>query len=152
MSKRRGSTLQGTSKKGAMVYDIELSNTEIELNKDPVLVEKAIIYGLTTKDKLNNVLKYILHILINDGLTISGVYNKAIFIENILDKILNPREKGNIITWVRNLHPNNMGGGSIPKPSTQRVLINGRNHIIYIGPRGGKYIKQAGRFVTYKHN
>jgi len=43
----------------------------------------------------------------------------------------------------------NVGGSKskTPQPSANRVVVHGRNRIVYIGPRGGKYIKKDGSFV-----
>jgi len=34
-----------------------------------------------------------------------------------------------------------------PKPSAERVLVKGRKRVVYVGPKGGKYIKSKGEFV-----
>ena len=39
---------------------------------------------------------------------------------------------------------------SIKKQTAERILINGKKRMIYIGTRGGKYIKQSGKFISVK--
>lgn len=46
------------------------------------------------------------------------------------------------------------GGGSGPsaslmgpKPTNQRVMVGGRNAVVYKGPRGGSYVKKGGEYV-----
>lgn len=34
-----------------------------------------------------------------------------------------------------------------PQPSAQRVVVNGQKRVVYLGPKGGKYIKKGGEFV-----
>lgn len=34
-----------------------------------------------------------------------------------------------------------------PQPSAERVTVKGRNRIVYVGPKGGRYIKSKGEFV-----
>ena len=34
-----------------------------------------------------------------------------------------------------------------PQPSAERVVVKGRNRIVYVGPKGGRYIKSKGKFV-----
>jgi len=34
-----------------------------------------------------------------------------------------------------------------PKPSAERVQVKGRSRVVYVGPKGGKYIKSKGEFV-----
>jgi len=36
------------------------------------------------------------------------------------------------------------------KQTKERIVVNGKNRVIYIGKRGGKYIKQNGEFVSVK--
>jgi hypothetical protein len=37
--------------------------------------------------------------------------------------------------------------GGNPKPTPSRVMVGGRNSIVYKGSRGGKYVKKGGEFV-----
>jgi len=34
-----------------------------------------------------------------------------------------------------------------PQPSAERVVVKGRNRVVYVGPKGGRYIKRDGKFV-----
>jgi len=34
-----------------------------------------------------------------------------------------------------------------PQPSAERVVVKGQKRIVYVGPKGGKYIKSKGEFV-----
>ena len=34
-----------------------------------------------------------------------------------------------------------------PKPSANRVVVHGKSRVVYLGPRGGRYIKRGGKFV-----
>jgi hypothetical protein len=50
------------------------------------------------------------------------------------------------------MHPPSDGGKRKPmpngvKPSTERVIVNGRKRTVYVGPKGGRYIKRDGKFV-----
>ena len=50
---------------------------------------------------------------------------------------------------------NNMSGGRKspaskpkgPQPSAKRIIVDGRKRVVYVGPKGGKYIKKNGKFV-----
>jgi len=49
--------------------------------------------------------------------------------------------------------PAGSGGGTSRKSSTKKrthrhTIIAGQRHVIYEGPRGGTYIKKAGKFVA----
>ena len=48
--------------------------------------------------------------------------------------------------------PKQTGGKpkSSPKASAKRIMINGKSRVVYIGTRGGEYIKASGEFVTVK--
>jgi len=39
------------------------------------------------------------------------------------------------------------GRKSNPTPSKERVTIEGKKRVIYVGPKGGRYIKSKGKFV-----
>jgi len=42
------------------------------------------------------------------------------------------------------------GGKSTPKgpqPSDKRVVVKGQKRVVYVGPKGGRYIKSKGKFV-----
>lgn len=43
-------------------------------------------------------------------------------------------------------------GGSIsgPKPSEKRVMLGGKPRVVYIGKRGGEYVKKGGEFISLK--
>jgi len=45
------------------------------------------------------------------------------------------------------MQPQRGGNRSSPRPTAERVLHSGRHHIVYLGPRGGRYIKKKGVFV-----
>jgi hypothetical protein len=34
-----------------------------------------------------------------------------------------------------------------PRPTDERVVFAGRNHVVYMGPRGGRYVKSKGKLV-----
>jgi len=34
------------------------------------------------------------------------------------------------------------------KPTSKRVMIDGKNRTVYVGPKGGEYIKSKGKFVS----
>ena len=34
-----------------------------------------------------------------------------------------------------------------PQPTDERVVFAGRNHVVYMGPRGGRYVKSKGKLV-----
>lgn len=39
-------------------------------------------------------------------------------------------------------------GGSLRlQPSAKRVVVDGRKRVVYLGPRGGQYVKRDGKFV-----
>jgi hypothetical protein len=43
-----------------------------------------------------------------------------------------------------------MGGQSrpsCPRATSERVQIAGRDRVVYVGPRGGRYIKSKGAYV-----
>jgi hypothetical protein len=40
------------------------------------------------------------------------------------------------------------GGEKSKKKTKERILVEGKNCIIYTGPRGGKYIKKNSKFVS----
>jgi hypothetical protein len=37
--------------------------------------------------------------------------------------------------------------GGAPKPTLKRITLNGRPRIVYVGPRGGEYIRKHGTFI-----
>jgi hypothetical protein len=37
-----------------------------------------------------------------------------------------------------------------PKKTSEYVIVAGKKRVVYQGPRGGKYIKKAGSFVSIK--
>lgn len=39
------------------------------------------------------------------------------------------------------------GRKSNPTPSKERVTIEGKKRVVYVGPKGGRYIKSKGKFV-----
>jgi hypothetical protein len=39
---------------------------------------------------------------------------------------------------------------SSPKASAKRIMINGKSRVVYVGTRGGEYVKMSGEFVTVK--
>lgn len=39
-----------------------------------------------------------------------------------------------------------MGGATITA-TNERVIVKGRSRVVYIGPKGGRYIKTMGKFV-----
>ena len=38
-------------------------------------------------------------------------------------------------------------GPKAPQPSAKRVVVDGRKRVVYVGPRGGQYVKRDGKFV-----
>lgn len=34
-----------------------------------------------------------------------------------------------------------------PQPSAKRIVVDGRKRVVYLGPRGGQYVKRDGKFV-----
>jgi hypothetical protein len=52
---------------------------------------------------------------------------------------------GVLVTPVKD--KNTPKGGS-PTPTTQRVMLGGRNAVVYKGTRGGKYVKKGGEFFA----
>jgi len=45
--------------------------------------------------------------------------------------------------------PNATVGGS-KKQTKERIMLGGKSRVIYVGKRGGKYVKQNGKFVSIK--
>jgi hypothetical protein len=45
-----------------------------------------------------------------------------------------------------------IAGGAAPKPSKEKVILPGKSkpNIVYLGTRGGKYVKVNGKFVSLK--
>jgi hypothetical protein len=41
----------------------------------------------------------------------------------------------------------NGGRKSNPTPSKERVTIEGKKRVVYVGPKGGRYIKSKGKFI-----
>ena len=41
-------------------------------------------------------------------------------------------------------------GGSAKKASSERIMVGGKPKVVYVGSRGGKYIKKNGKYVSVK--
>lgn len=52
-----------------------------------------------------------------------------------------------VCEWLFQTRPIISGG---LHPSKQRMLIKGRMAVVYVGPRGGKYVKIKGKMVSIK--
>jgi len=42
----------------------------------------------------------------------------------------------------------NQEGGAKHRQTSERVVINNQRRVVYVGARGGKYVKQNGKFVA----
>lgn len=59
-----------------------------------------------------------------------------------------PPPSENIISKIRIDLP--ISGGKNKKSTNERINFNGRNRVVYVGPKGGRYIKSGGDFVRIK--
>jgi len=100
-----------------------------ENKKDGIFNPKELYDQFADKDFQNLIIKA----LIEDGV----INDKGVKLRDILNKI--PKTNTPIDGGKKKI--------SIKKQTTERILINGKKRIIYIGTRGGKYIKQSGKFI-----
>jgi hypothetical protein len=76
--------------------------------------------------------------------------NRAFSSSNGLRSIIYMSQSSNgSKTYRYNIYFREQSGGT-KKPTKKRVKVNGKNHIVYEGQRGGQYIKQNGGFVNIK--
>lgn len=76
-------------------------------------------------------------------------------IVNILSKFTdntNPVAKLLIILYIQAyfLQENVQKSGGCKKQTKERIMLGGKSKVIYVGKRGGKYVRQNGKFVSIK--
>jgi hypothetical protein len=67
-------------------------------------------------------------------------YNSSVELQRRLGEVARMGRGGGI----------NQGGKRLAakKPTSKRVMIDGKNRTVYVGPKGGEYIKKDGKFVS----